>query len=101
MGTYFFYERFNGYGNSYERLYRPYANLGDFLNDLWPPINTVYSGESRRFPWRGVTGTPHLVWNGQVLSTWLVIFSPYLFLLFLRSIIWSVNALRRPKQPSP
>jgi|SRR6516225_11327555 hypothetical protein len=97
MGTYFFYERFNGYGNSYERPYRHYANLGDFLNDLWPPIRTVYSGSSAAPfpPPSAVTGTPHLVWDGQVLSTWLVICSPYLFLLFGRSIFWSVNTLRQ------
>ena len=97
IGSYFFYKRFNGYGNSHEPLYRHYANLGDFLNDLWPPMKTVYSGGRAGSLWYAVTGTgtPHLVWNGQVLSTWLVILSPYLILLVVRSIIWSVNALRR------
>ncbi|HTL78403.1 MAG TPA: hypothetical protein VL136_03275 [Candidatus Babeliales bacterium] len=29
---------------------------------------------------------------------WVYVLSPYLGLCFVRSIIWSVNALRRPKQ---
>jgi len=31
----------------------------------------------------------------------LYVLSPYLVVLFVRSIIWSVNTLRRPKQSSP
>jgi hypothetical protein len=35
------------------------------------------------------------------LWLWLFVLSPYFVLSFVRSIIWSVNALRRPKQSSP
>ena len=41
------------------------------------------------------------LYSGAGLKSWLYILTPYFALCFVRSIIWSVNALRRNKPPSP
>jgi hypothetical protein len=58
-------------------------NPGDFFNDLWPIVHTYYS--PRRY-----------VWDERAVKLWLCILGPYLGFCFVRSIIWSVNTLRRP-----
>jgi hypothetical protein len=71
-------------------------NPGDLFNDLWPILQTQY--------WGGKPSAPthrSYDWNETAVKLWLCILSPYFAHLFLRSIIWSVNALRRPKQSSP
>jgi hypothetical protein len=57
-------------------------NPGDFFNDLWPI--KIYNSYVRRW-----------VWNEEVIKLWLCILAPYFVFLFVRSIIWSMNALRR------
>ena len=41
------------------------------------------------------------LYSGAGLKSWLYILIPYFALCFVRLIIWSVNALRRNKPPSP
>ena len=41
------------------------------------------------------------LYSGAGLKSWLYILTPYFVLCFVRLIIWSVNALRRNKPPSP
>jgi hypothetical protein len=68
-----------------------YKNPGDMFNDLWPILQTQY--------WGGKPSSPthrSYDWNETAVKLWLCILSPYFALLFLRSIIWSVNALRKP-----
>jgi hypothetical protein len=57
-------------------------NPGDLFNDLWPIIRTYY--HPRRYKW-----------DEQAVKLWLCILTPYLGFCFLRSVIWSVNTLRR------
>jgi hypothetical protein len=41
------------------------------------------------------------LYTGAGLKSWLYILTPYFALCVVRSIIWSVTALRRNKPPSP
>jgi hypothetical protein len=56
-----------------------YKNPGDLFNDLFPIFYTQ----------------PYHDWNEAAVKLWLCILSPYLGLCVVRSIIWSVNTLRR------
>jgi hypothetical protein len=71
------------YGQFVHRWFSKPKNPGDFFNDLWPIMRTYY--RPRRY-----------IWNEQAVKLWLCVLSPYFILLFVRSIIWSVNTLRRP-----
>ena len=63
-----------------------YKKPGDLFNDLWPIIE----------PPSGLASRSYRDWNEAAVKLWLCILSPYLGFCFLRSIIWSVNTLRRP-----
>ena len=70
------------YGGTAYSYSKP-KNPGDFFNDLWPIVHTYYS--PRRY-----------VWDEKAVKLWLCVLGPYLVFCFVRSIIWSVNTLRRP-----
>jgi hypothetical protein len=76
------------------RYYSKRKNPGDMFYDLWPIIETHYAdpfSQSHRYH----------DWNEEAVKLWLCVLSPYLALWFVRSIIWSVNTLRRHQQISP
>jgi hypothetical protein len=73
-------------------------NPGDMLNDMWPVAayqyqyyDASYGGHKRVHQLEH----PILRWDYGALTLWFYILSPYLAFCFLRSIIWSVNTLRR------
>ena len=75
-------------GDSVRRYYAKPQNPGDMFNDLWPLIYV-----NRIPPYEGF---PTRRWNQWGVRLWLCILSPYLVFCFLRSVVWSVNTLRRP-----
>ena len=78
-----------------QRHYIPNLNdyHGDYIQD--EGINAIpYTYETPGDMFRDL-------YSGAGLKSWLYILTPYFALCFVRSIIWSVNALRRNKPPSP
>jgi hypothetical protein len=86
-------------GDSYfDRYYAKPKNPGDVFNDLWPILEPHYWGGAYTptFPRSFPPTHRSYEWNETAVKLWLCILSPYFALLFVRSIIWSVNTLRRP-----
>ena len=80
---------------SHQRHYIPNLNdyHGDYIQD--EGVNAIpYRYETPGDMFRDL-------YSGAGLKSWLYILTPYFALCFVRSIIWSVNALRRNKPPSP
>jgi hypothetical protein len=80
---------------SHQRHYIP--NLNDYHGDYMVDegVNAI--------PYRYETPADMFrdLYSSAGLKSWLYILTPYFALCFVRSIIWSVNALRRPKQLAP
>jgi hypothetical protein len=85
------------YGSFMRNHFSKPKNPGDMLNDMWPVASYQYQYYDYGLP----VSRPHrlehpiLNWHYYALKLWLCILSPYLAFCFLRSIIWSVNVLRR------
>jgi hypothetical protein len=56
------------------------------------PKGRIHRRPQRYF--RFATGDD-LKWDEQAVKLWLCLLSPYFVILFVRSVIWSVNTLRR------